>query len=178
MTKQLPNFRALHGIVADRILHAAFEASKALRRADVKHALIGGLAVGAYGYPRATKDVDFLIEEAGFEHHPGGIVTFRPGVPVSVDDVPIDLLSDEVLEEQAEDPYKTKEGLPIVDPEALVYLKLRAWRRRDQEDVIELLKAGMNDRLIRKYLENVVRVYGRPELLTRFDELVERTDAE
>ena len=28
---------------------------------DVKYLLIGGWAVGLYGYPRATKDIDFLI---------------------------------------------------------------------------------------------------------------------
>jgi hypothetical protein len=28
---------------------------------EVKYLLIGGWAVGLYGYPRATKDIDFLI---------------------------------------------------------------------------------------------------------------------
>jgi len=28
---------------------------------DVRYLLVGGWAVGIYGHPRATKDIDFLI---------------------------------------------------------------------------------------------------------------------
>ena len=41
-------------------LHAADVASRMLREAGVPHALAGGLAVGAYGYPRTTDAVRFL----------------------------------------------------------------------------------------------------------------------
>lgn len=34
----------------------------ALNTAGVKYALIGGLAINYYGYPRATQDIDFLID--------------------------------------------------------------------------------------------------------------------
>ena len=46
---------------------------------------MGGLAVGANGFPRATKDVAFLVGDEAFERHPGGLVTFRPGVPFHKD---------------------------------------------------------------------------------------------
>jgi hypothetical protein len=37
--------------------------SQALDQARIVHALIGGLALGPRGYPRATTDVDFLIAD-------------------------------------------------------------------------------------------------------------------
>lgn len=34
---------------------------KSLNELDVQYLLVGGWAVGIYGNPRATKDIDFLI---------------------------------------------------------------------------------------------------------------------
>ncbi|MGA9341955.1 MAG: nucleotidyl transferase AbiEii/AbiGii toxin family protein [Rhodanobacteraceae bacterium] len=39
-----------------------------LDQASVRYALIGGLALGPRGYPRATTDVDFLVHEDSVEH--------------------------------------------------------------------------------------------------------------
>ncbi len=38
--------------------------------AGVRHVLIGALAVGAWGYPRASKDVDFLVGDEAFDAKP------------------------------------------------------------------------------------------------------------
>lgn len=84
---------SLDGVVSPRILHALRVASKQLTALGVRHALVGGLAVGMHGFPRATKDVVFLVGDEAFEHHPGGIVTMKPGVPIQVDGVLVDLLS-------------------------------------------------------------------------------------
>jgi hypothetical protein len=35
----------------------------------------------------------FSVGDEAFEHHPGGIVTMKPGVPIQVDGVLVDLLS-------------------------------------------------------------------------------------
>ena len=102
-----------------------------------------------------------------------GIVTFRPGIPIAVDGVPVDLLSaDEALEEEIDEPAQT-EGIPIVEVEALVLLKLRAHRRVDKVDIVELLKAGTPDKPIRAYLRDLA-----PELVDRFDALVESAEQE
>lgn len=83
-----PDLDALEGVVAPRVLDAMRTASKQLRKAKIRHAVVGGLAVGAYGFARATKDVDFLVGEEAFQHHGGGLVTIAPGVPILVGDVP------------------------------------------------------------------------------------------
>ena len=46
--------------------------------------VVGGLAIGANGFPRATRDVDFLVGAEAFEHHADGLVTLRAGVPFQV----------------------------------------------------------------------------------------------
>jgi hypothetical protein len=43
-------------------------------------------------------------------------------------------------------------GLPVVPIEALIYMKLTARRRKDQLDIVELIKAGADVDKIRRYL--------------------------
>lgn len=156
-------------VVAPKIRRAAVVASRELTRCGVRHALIGGLAVGAHGAPRATKDVDFLVDAAAFEEHADGLVTFRPGVPIAVGDVPVDLLQADnaALRDALTDATLSCE-IPVVDIGALVLLKLRAMRLRDRADIQALFDAGADPKSIRKYLERF-----EPELLERFDHILQ-----
>src|SRR5438093_2280168 len=79
MATKVPDISLLDGVVAPEILAAMRAASAQLTRTGVRHALIGALAVGAWGYPRASKAVDFLAGDEAFEQHEGGIVTMAPG---------------------------------------------------------------------------------------------------
>ncbi len=65
MKQAAPDLHLFDGVVADRVLTAMRAASEMLARAGVRHALCGGLAIGAHGYARATKDVDFLVGRTG-----------------------------------------------------------------------------------------------------------------
>ncbi|MCB9742606.1 MAG: hypothetical protein H6740_08405 [Alphaproteobacteria bacterium] len=56
----------LEEVVAPAILERAAQVSRHLSRLGVPHALVGGLAVGVHGHPRATKDVDFLVGQEAF----------------------------------------------------------------------------------------------------------------
>ncbi len=55
--------------VSPRVRDAALKAAAQLTHLGVRHALVDGLAVGAHGYVRATKDVHFLVGDEAFEHH-------------------------------------------------------------------------------------------------------------
>src|SRR5258708_3733893 len=91
-TSDQPDLARLRGVVAPEILSAAEVASRKLREAGIPHALAGGLAVGAHGYPRTTDDVDFLVGDEAFIQHAGGLVTLK--VPlVAVGNVRIDLVA-------------------------------------------------------------------------------------
>jgi hypothetical protein len=137
--------------------------------------LVGGLAVGADGYIRATTDVDFLVSEEAFDHQ-GALVAFKAGVPIEVDGIRIDYLSPASLGSQMEDVLNQppiSDGLAVAPIEALIYMKLVARRRRDMLDVIELVKAGANVRSVRGYLLEYAA-----ELVPLFEELVDESLSE
>ena len=166
---QTPDVGLLDGVVAPRILEAMRIASSRLRELGIRHALVGALGVGAHGYPRATKDVDFLVGDEAFQQHAGGLVSITAGVPIQVGDVPVDplsLRSDEphLLEALAQ--AVVSGGVPVAPLDALVYLKLKSPRRRDAADVVELLRVVPYPDRIRHYLAT-----NAPTLVNKFDAL-------
>jgi hypothetical protein len=166
----LPDLGLLDGVVAPRILEALRVASEQLTKIGVRHALVGGLAVGAHGHPRATKDVDFLVGEEAFMHHGGGLVTIAPGVPVQVGDVavdPISIASGESYLDAAVAKPIISGGIPIAPVEVLFYLKLKSPRRKDAADLVELVKGGVATAPVRRYLEQVA-----PDMIDKFDLLI------
>jgi hypothetical protein len=136
---------------------------------------VGGLAVGAYGYPRATKDVNFLVGDEAFEHHAGGIVKMKPGIPIQINGVLIDLLSVQSDEGALCTVPVVRVGaeVPVAPIEALVHLKLKSPRLKDAADVIELLKAGIDRARCRAWLAT-----NAPTLTPKFEELIERAQQE
>lgn len=168
------NLNDIFRFVAPEVRQAAIKTAAQLDYLGVRHALAGGLAVGAHGYIRATTHVDFLVGEEAFEHH-GLIVTFKAGVPIEVDGIRIDYLSPSGLGAQLEavlGSSPTSEGIPVVPIEVLIYMKLVARRRKDQLDVVELIKAGADVKPIRRYLETHA-----PDLLPMFNDLADEAFA-
>ena len=167
-----PDPALLFDVVAARVLDAMKLASEALAAANVRHVVVGGLAVGANGYPRATKDVDFLVGAEAFHHHASGLVTMRPDVPFQVNSVAVDLLSPEPGEDFLEATLATAAGT-IMEAPPLVYLKLKSPRRKDHVDVIEMIKGGIDTARCRAYL-----AAHAPAFVAAFDECVAQADAE
>ena len=170
MTKPSPSL--LQDVVSPKVLDAMTVASKALVAAGVRHVVVGGLAVGANGYPRNTADVDFLVGAEAFEHHAGGLVTLRAGVPFQVNGIAIDFLSPDATESFLEAELSCAPGA-FLDPAPLVYLKLKASRLKDQVDVLELIKASLDIDACRAFLTTHA-----PSLVVQFEKLVERATTE
>ena len=171
----LMDLKEVFSFVAPRVREAAVKTADQLNHLGIRHALAGGLAVGAHGYIRATTDVDFLVGEEAFEHE-GLVVAFKAGVPIEVDGVRIDYLSPISLGSQLEevlDHPPVNEGLAIVPIEALIYMKLVAKRRKDLVDVIELVKVGADVKRVRDYLRQFAG-----DLVPLFEELVNEALAE
>ncbi len=138
----------------------------------IRHIVVGGLAVGANGYPRATKGVDFLVGDDAFKRHEGGLVTMNPALPIEVNGVAIDYFSpregEEHLAEALAEPFNS-----IIDAPRLVYMKLKASRLRDRTDVVELIKRGIDVAVCRAYLTAHAAALVQP-----FDEAVAQAIAE
>jgi hypothetical protein len=158
-----------------RVVRAVRAAHAAYTALGVRHALIGGLAVGVHGHPCAAGHVEFLVGPEAFETH-GVLVTFRPGIPLSAEGVPIDsMLAPEAHEASLaaalEDSVEI-DGVPVIRPEALVLMKLIAGRRQDLADIAALLRIGaVNADRVRARLAQM-----EPEIRDGFEALV--ADAE
>jgi hypothetical protein len=146
-----PDPALLRGVVAAEVLEAMHVASAALKTAGVRHVVVGALAVGANGFPRATRDVDFLVGDEAFEHHPGGLVTLRAGVPFQVKDVAVDFVAPRPGEGFLAAALDAEPG-SFLDGPPLVYMKLKSPRHRDRTDVIELIKNGLDVDSCRAYI--------------------------
>ena len=176
MGSEFPDLSLLTGVVAPEILSAMRAAAAKFASSGIRHALAGALAVGAYGYPRASKDVDFVVGDEAFTVHDGGIVTVNPGVPIRVGQIVVDPISvgpDEPHLTEALQRAPVSGGIPILPVEALVYMKLKSPRRKDAADVVELVKAGVDTAKIGDYLARHA-----PGLTGKFKTLVSEAEAE
>jgi len=171
----LMDLKEVFRFVAPQVREAAVRTADQLNQLGIRHALAGGLAVGAHGYIRATADVDFLVGEEAFEHA-GLLVAFKAGVPIEVGGIRIDYLSPISLGPQLEevlDHPLMNEGLAVVPIEVLIYMKLVAKRRKDLVDVVELVKVGADLKRVRDYLQQFAS-----DLIPLFEELVNEALAE
>ena len=119
------SWEALAQVVAPHVLTDAFDTSERLRALGIPHALVGGLAVGHHGHPRATKDVDFIVGEAAFASIKP-LIVFRDELADVVRWGVIDLLAalpeDPALVSALQLPERGE--VPLVPIEVLVLMKL------------------------------------------------------
>jgi hypothetical protein len=176
-----PDLATLRGVVATEILSAAEIASEKLREAGIPHALAGGLAVGAYGYPCSTTgDVQFLVGDEAFIRHAGGLVTLKLPL-IAVGNVRVDFVSIDETRGELEPMRAAVESpphsnsVPIVPLTAVVCMKLRAGREKDSADVVELLKRGRIeietiDRYLAKYAPDLSQKWQRIKEIAAHEE--------
>jgi hypothetical protein len=152
--------------VKDRLLRA----TAALRDASVPYAVVGGNAVAAWvtrvdeAAVRNTQDVDILLrredlaaavealEEAGFVfRHVAGMDVFLDGPNAKARDaVHVVFAGEKVRPHEAmlnPDVMQSEEGddYRVLSLEALVQIKLTAFRRKDQVHLLDLLSVGLID---------------------------------
>jgi len=88
---------------------------KVLNKHQVKYAIAGGVAVGLYGFPRATLDVDILIDfsEKNVKRLAKAFteINFKPKVPINV----LDLAKEEKRKEWIEE--KNAKVISFLNPQ-------------------------------------------------------------
>jgi len=172
----------------------------ALGEAEIPYAIGGALALGVWGFPRATNDVDMTVfvspgdlkpvlstlRRAGclFDHDQalrsaaerGDFKVWKDGmrVDVFVSSIPFyDSAAERVRQARLE-------GRPasFLSPEDLIVFKLLFLRTKDILDV-ERLVAFVGDELDRKYVRKwLVEIVGEDdERVGRWDRLVEEVDS-
>jgi hypothetical protein len=141
-----PNLSAALDVLAPRFREAVVAAADAYRRAGVRAALVGGLASSAYGQPRTTRDIDFLVGDEAFVSH-GVVVSLRAGIPqeacqVPIDTVPIPLQYRELYERALREAVESDvPGVLILRPEWVAITKLAGGRAHDIAAVAAMYRA-------------------------------------
>ncbi len=159
----------LGAAVSPDVIEDAIEIGELLARLQVPHALIGGLAVGLNGFPRATRDVDYLVGSEAFETTSPFLV-FREELRDRVEMGIIDLLAVPEAYPCLLDQLAVVEvgQVHVIAPEALILMKLSANRPQDRADIVRLIEADLEERQVAAYLAEHA-----PVLLNRFAELVD-----
>lgn len=133
---------------------------QALDAAGVDYALVGGLAVGVWGAPRATKDIDILVmpgdvarakaclRTCGYHlealpmKFSDGMQLERVSKPVGSQLMTVDLI---LVDSNLEVAWRSRERratevneISVISREALIAMKVAAGRPQDQADVVKL----------------------------------------
>ena len=183
-------------------LEALRELDQYLTSHAVSYATIGGLAVAAWGQPRATHDADVTVlvplesekEFLGslFQFFPGRIpdalefaLKSRVALITALNGIPIDVALgipgyQEVMIGRAT-PLELDEGfrVPVCTPEDLIIHKIVAGRGQDVRD-IEGILARQEGRLdlgyVRNWLIEFDRALGTTDFTGRFNEIHSRVE--
>ena len=132
----------------------------ALDRAGVDYALVGGLAVGVWGAPRATKDIDLLVRPADIDRAKDAVrargyaltalpMKFSDGMELhrvsKIADGQLMTVDFILVDDNLEPIWASRErrdlettALKVVSRDALISMKLAAGRPQDQADVVKL----------------------------------------
>jgi hypothetical protein len=157
----------LGDVVARSILDRAELVSKRLNALGVPHVLIGGLAVGVHGHPRATKDVDFLVGAEAFASM-SPLLVYRAELADLVRVGNTDIMSVPPKYPVLFGELRLDDDVPIISLRGLVLMKLDAFRPRDREDVRTLLTQDPSQiRSIRDFLQSHA-----PDLVHRLAEVL------
>jgi len=138
--------------VSPAILQRAGDVSHRLRQLCIPHVLIGGLAVGVHGHPRATRDVDFLVGAEAFESVEP-LLVYREELKELARIGETDIMSVPDAYPGLAEELRLEDDVPVISLRGLVLMKLDANRPRDREDVRVLLeKSPKRIREMRDYI--------------------------
>jgi len=134
-----------------------------LKQEKIEFALCGGLAMAVYAFPRATMDIDIIVEQdsilkikkivekLGFSFD-SGVMEFQKGAikiqrlvkvnPEVEEEIILDLL---IVTDQIKDVWQTRKDvswekgtIPVVSPEGLIRLKTMRNNGQDKDDIQHL----------------------------------------
>lgn len=137
---------------------------EALNQAQAPHAIIGGMALSALGYPRATNDIDFLVHSEFREAAENKMTSLGYRLIFSSEDVaqwagntPIDFLyaRREISRAMLSRAIGTREfaimGIPCLDASDIIGLKIQAYSNnpkrlfQDLADIQKLIEMNQID---------------------------------
>lgn len=157
---------ALKKFLGPQDIEAALdEIGRLAKGANQSIALAGGVAMQLYGSDRLTKDVDVIAYEAIPGMKEIGTLSFGGFKCIDSRGTAIDVIvrGDEYrdLYDDAVLTARPVQGMDILvaDVEHIIVMKMQAGRRKDEDDIVSVLRAGTVD--VKKTKELVRRFLGR-----------------
>ena len=143
--------------------------SEIFRKKDVRHSVVGGLAVGANGYLRNTNNLDFLVDDNAFLYS-DRVVYVRNDLPIKYFGTRVNWVSMSPSEKPIFGKFlvlPARDQVPFMPIEPLITMKLISGRHKDRTDIIELAK-------VRSDLSSIVEFTAAniPHLLPLLNELI------
>jgi hypothetical protein len=159
------------------LYEAATGVSELLRRAGVRHVIVGGAAVSCNGYGRTTQNVDYAVGKCAFSYNDKALF-LRADLPVRYMGIPVHyVLPSDPFEVAMLEQYLTVPApgeVPVLPLGPLVVMKLIAHRHKDLADLVELLKRRIREV---EYLRGFV-AENLPGQQSMFDQLVASAEQE
>jgi len=129
--------------ITPELNNAVINLSKYLKLKGIKHVVIGGVAVGQYTKePRVTIDIDIFTTEDVERVMPNlGPLNEVEGIASEWEGIPVEFIypyGDEA--DLIFSNCKLVDGIPVASRDALLYMKLRAGRTKDSDDLVQMLK--------------------------------------
>src|SRR5262245_44230571 len=84
-----PGLAAELALLSSEMQSAFRDAYAAYEALGIRFAVVGALAAGAYGEPRGTKNIDFLVNDEAFQRN-GPLISFAKPLPLQAYSVAID----------------------------------------------------------------------------------------
>jgi hypothetical protein len=159
----------LSGCVPQTQIEGLRTVSEIFRAKGVRHAVVGGLAVGANGYLRNTNNLDFLVDDNAFLYS-DKVVYVRNDLPIKYFGSRVNWVSMSPSEKPIFGNFlmlPARDQVPIMPVEPLIAMKLIAGRHKDRTDIIELAKVRSDLSSIREFTSTNI-----PHLLPLLDALI------
>ena len=186
------------GAKVDDIIESLVDLQKVLDDAGIPSAVIGGIAIGAWGKARLTRDGDIKILLRREEHkrlldllkdyrplhanpanalRQNGIVFVQDSRQVRIDIMLADTKFDETLIARARQVEINSCSLRVCSPEDLIVLKIIALRPQDQFDVIGIVQKQsdvLDYAYITKWLKDFEKLIDDSTLVREFTRIKEK----
>ncbi len=181
----------------DDLIKSVVQLQQKLGQANILSAVIGGLAVGVWGEPRLTRDVDVKVSlsrdeaarlisilqgdyvllsddpERALQHM--GMLFIRDASALRLDlllaDTPFDV---QVVQRASPVEIRPGQSIVVCTPEDLILYKMISTRPRDREDVVGIVREqqqNLNDTYILNWLRQFEQAFDDSTLVAEYRRL-------
>lgn len=162
-----PDIRLLDGVVDKEVIRTMQRSSRDFTKRGFRHSIIGSLALGCYGMPRPTPDVDYLVDDKTYHMLQRNLRMYSDTVVVQISPAKLEVQKD-IL-----DNVTKSKGIPVTPIEGVFFHHLRSFDFPEdtggkyKKALLDAIRCGIDTTSVRPYIFKHA-----PHLVRRFDVLL------